>query len=329
MGGVSSPVPPVVTNDRGPRSGRKGASGRSPRAGRTTRAFLIANLVGQILIVVTGGAVRLTGSGLGCSTWPQCEPGSFTPAFHAELSIHPFVEFGNRLVAILLAAVAVVVAARVATDRSRARSFRLLGLVPIVGVLAQAVIGGLSVLGDLHPALVGFHLLASMALITGSTVLLHRFSAGDSPARVGVPPRVLALGRALAVVAAVVLTLGVLVTGSGPHSGDDAIGYRFALDPYLMARVHAAAVWVFIGIGAALLVATRDGPDVLRRRLRVLAAVTVAQGVIGYVQLFTGLPEVLVGAHLLGAALLTTATTYVYLALHTREEAVVPRGASG
>ncbi len=290
-----------------------------PRRSRLTHGFLVANLVGQVLIVVTGGAVRLTGSGLGCSTWPQCEPGSFTPAFHEQLSIHPYVEFGNRLVSIVLTVIALVVAARVGLDRSRSRSFRLLGLVPLLGVLAQAVIGGLSVLGGLHPALVGFHLLASMALIAGSTVLLDRYTSGDGPAHLVVNTRVLAMGRALAVAAAVVLTLGVVVTGSGPHSGDDDTGYRFAFDPFEMAKVHAAAVWVFVALIIGLLVATRrSGPPRLRRRLWALTVVTAAQGLIGYVQVFTGLPEVLVGAHMLGAALLTVTTTFVYLGLRER-----------
>lgn len=321
MGTVSSPASPTARPRTGARPRLPGLDS-DPRGGRRdgiTRGFLVANLVGQILIVVTGGAVRLTGSGLGCSTWPQCEPGSFTPSFHEALSIHPYVEFGNRLVSVVLVAIAVVVAARVSRDRSRSTSLRLLGLVPLVGVLAQAVIGGLSVLGDLHPAIVGLHLLASMALIAASTLLLHRFSRSDGPPRPVVGPRVLALGRALAVTAPVVLVLGVLVTGSGPHSGDEELGYRFALDPFAVARVHSLAVWVFIAVGLGLLTATRHGPEPLRRRLRVLAVVTAVQALIGYVQLFTGLPAVLVGAHMLGAALLTAATTHAYLALHARE----------
>lgn len=294
-----------------------------------TRGFLVANLVAQVLIVVTGGAVRLTGSGLGCSTWPQCEPGSFTPQLHEALSIHPYVEFGNRLLTVVLVAIAAVVAVRVGLDRSRSASFRLLGVVPILGVLAQAVIGGLSVLADLNPAVVGSHLLASMLLVAVSTVLLERFTAGDGPARAVVPPRVLWLGRALAAVAVVVLALGVVVTGAGPHSGDEAVGYRFAVDPYAVARWHAAAVWVFVGLGVALLVLTRRGPRRLHRRLWLLAAVTAAQGLVGYVQLFTGLPEVLVGLHMLGAALLAAATTHVYVALHERAPAGLgPRAAS-
>ena len=290
---------------------------------RLTRRLLLANLAAQVLIVGTGGAVRLTGSGLGCSTWPQCEPGSFTPQLHEALSIHPYVEFGNRLLTFVLTAVAIAVAARVGLDRRRATSFRLLGLVPLLGVLAQAVIGGLSVLGDLHPAIVGLHMLASMALVAVSTVLLGRFTAGDGPARVVTTRAVLWLGRALGVAATVVLALGVVVTGAGPHSGDSDVGYRFAVDPWEVARLHAAAVWVFAAIGVAMLVLTRRGPRRVNRRLWLLAAVTLAQGAIGYVQLFTGLPEVLVGLHMIGAALLAAATTHAYLGLHERDAVAV------
>lgn len=290
---------------------------------RLTRRLLVANLAAQVLIVGTGGAVRLTGSGLGCSTWPQCEPGSFTPQLHEALSIHPYVEFGNRLLTFVLTAVAIAVAARVGLDRRRATSFRLLGLVPLLGVLAQAVIGGLSVLGDLHPAIVGLHMLASMALVAVSTVLLGRFTAGDGPARVVTTRAVLWLGRALGVAATVVLALGVVVTGAGPHSGDSDVGYRFAVDPWEVARLHAAAVWVFAAIGVAMLVLTRRGPRRVNRRLWLLAAVTLAQGAIGYVQLFTGLPEVLVGLHMIGAALLAAATTHAYLGLHERDAVAV------
>jgi cytochrome c oxidase assembly protein subunit 15 len=294
------------------------------RGQRLTRGFIVANLVGQVLIVATGGAVRLTGSGLGCSTWPQCEPGSFTPAFHDALSIHPYVEFGNRLVSIALALIAVAVAVGVLRDRTRSRSYHLLGLTPLLGVLAQAVVGGLSVLGNLHPALVGFHLMLSMALVAASTVLLERERAGDAPARAVVSTRVLALGRALAGLAVVVLALGVVVTGAGPHSGDDAVGYRFAVDPYSIARVHSLAVWAFGAVLVAMLVALRPGPARTRRRLWLLLVVAAAQALIGYVQLFTGLPEVLVGVHMLGAALLTAATTHAYVGLRERAPVAVP-----
>ena len=169
--------------------------------------MLVANLVAQMGLVVTGGAVRLTGSGLGCSTWPQCEPGSFTPALHDATSIHPLIEFGNRTLTGVLTIIAVAVAVAVFTDRRRSRGFRTLGLVPILGVLAQALIGGATVLLHLNPAVVGVHLLLSMSLVAVSTVLVSRVDETDAPGQPTVPGRVLVVSRALAVAAAVVLVL--------------------------------------------------------------------------------------------------------------------------
>jgi len=281
---------------------------------------LVANLVAQMGLVVTGGAVRLTGSGLGCSTWPQCEPGSFTPALHDATSIHPLIEFGNRSLTGVLTIIAVAVAVAVFTDRRRSRGFRTLGLVPILGVLAQALIGGVTVLLHLNPAVVGVHLLLSMTLVAASTVLLYRFDEPDGPVQRLVAPRAVVLSRALAVVAAVVLALGVVVTGSGPHGGDDTVAFRFAVDPVLIARLHAGAVWVFVALLVALLVVLVRGqaPPRARRAAYLLLGVTLGQGLIGYAQYFTGLPVVLVGLHMLGATLLTAATTWTLLTLRRR-----------
>jgi cytochrome c oxidase assembly protein subunit 15 len=268
---------------------------------------VVANLVGQILIVVTGGAVRLTGSGLGCSTWPQCEPGQFTPQFHDATSIHPFIEFGNRTVTGLLVVVGVAVAALVCLDRGRARSYRWLGLAPVLGVVAQAVVGGIIVLLDLPPALVGIHLLISMALVAASMWLVVRTREGDAAPVTLVDRTTRGLLWVLGALTLVVLVLGVVTTGAGPHSGDDTVGYRLAVDPYLMARVHAAAVWAFVVVLVVILVRVhRAGvPGRARTTGRVLLGVTLGQGLIGYVQLFTGLPVGLVNLHMLGAALLT------------------------
>jgi heme a synthase len=267
---------------------------------------VLANLVGQIVIVGTGGAVRLTGSGLGCSTWPQCEPGEFTPRFHDATSIHPFIEFGNRTVSGILVAVGVVVALLVFTDRSRVRSYRWLGLAPLIGVLVQAVVGGITVLVDLHPAIVGSHLLISMALVAVSMWLVVRTREGDAPPVTLVDRTTRGLMWVLGVLTVVVLALGVVTTGAGPHSGDDEIGYRFALDPYAVARVHSAAVWAFVAVLVVVLVRVlRAGvPGRARTTGWVLLGVTLGQGLVGYVQLFTGLPIALVNLHLVGAALL-------------------------
>ncbi|WP_448060374.1 COX15/CtaA family protein [Cellulomonas hominis] len=301
---------------------------RSDARTRWTHVALVANLVGQIGIIVTGGAVRLTGSGLGCSTWPQCEPGEFTPQFHDATSIHPFIEFGNRTLSGVLVAIGLAVALLVWTDRGRPRSYRWLGLAPLGGVVVQAVVGGITVLLDLNPAVVASHLLISMALVAASTLLLHRSREGDGPGRSVIAPdrRRLASGlRAGLVVATVLaLVLGVVVTGSGPHSGDEEVGYRFALDPYVMARAHAGAVWLFLVVLVAQLwllrrATTAGSAPVARRSALVLLVVTLAQGAIGYVQLFTGLPAALVNLHMLGAALLTAAVTWHLLTLRVRD----------
>lgn len=288
---------------------------------RFTYPVLIANLVAQIGIVVTGGAVRLTGSGLGCSTWPQCEPGHFTPQFHEEATYHRFVEFGNRTLTGVLGVIAVAVAVLVWTNRSRLRSYRLLGFAPLLGVAAQAVIGGVIVRLHLHPAWVSLHFLVSMLLIVTSTLLVHRSREGDGAPVPVVGTAARRLVPVLVVAVGVVLVLGAITTGAGPHSGDDEIAYRFAVDPLLMARVHAAAVWLFVAVLIALLALNRRGPAVLRRRGWVMVALVALQGVIGYVQVATDLPILLVLLHMFGAALLTAGTTRYLLTFRTRASA--------
>jgi cytochrome c oxidase assembly protein subunit 15 len=290
------------------------------------RRILWTNLIAQIGIVVTGGAVRLTGSGLGCSTWPQCEPGRFTPQFQDATSWHPYIEFGNRTLTGVLAVLALATAWVIWRRRDRAPSFRLLGLVPLVGVTVQAVVGGLTVLFELHPGLVAGHFLISMALVAASTALLIRHKASDGARAAVVGPFARRLTAALVPLAVVVLVLGVVTTGSGPHSGDAEVGYRFALDPTLIARVHAGSVWLYVAGVIALVVALRrSATPSARSAAELLLTVTLLQGLIGYVQYFTGLPELLVGAHMLGASLLVVAQ--VNQVLSTRERAAVPRPA--
>nr|WP_246012662.1 COX15/CtaA family protein [Myceligenerans xiligouense] len=292
------------------------------RLRRWTPAILWANLISQIGIIVTGGAVRLTGSGLGCSTWPECEPGQFTPAFHEATSLHPYIEFGNRTLTGVLGVIALAVFLVMISDTSRTRGYRLLGLVPGLGVIGQAVIGGVVVLLDLHPGWVSLHFGVSGALVALSLYLLHRSAEGDGPPRVVVPAAAHALAWALGALTVVVVVLGVLTTGAGPHSGDAEVGYRLALDPAAMSKAHAAAVWAFLVALAAYLVVLHravGGPLAAARRAAwLLVAITLAQGVIGYVQYFTGLPILLVGLHMLGAALMIAGTTRVLLTTRVR-----------
>ncbi len=299
-----------------------GAVGRwLDSARRFTTPALVANLVAQIVIVGTGGAVRLTGSGLGCSTWPLCEPGEFTPSFHEATSLHPFIEFGNRTLTGVLGVIAIVVAVLVWSARDRSTSYRVLGLVPLFGVVFQAVLGGITVLVDLHPAVVGSHLLISMVLIAASAVLLDRSREGDGAPVPLVSAKTRIVSWVLMVALVPVLVLGVVVTGAGPHSGDSEVGYRFAVDPAHITQFHSASVWVFTALLVTLLVMVyRTSPRVDRARQAVvlLLVVTLAQGLIGYVQYFTGLPEVLVAAHMIGAAMLTAGAARVPLALRRR-----------
>lgn len=307
-----------MTATAAPTSWFAALAGRIDRFRHWTRAVLIANLIGQIGIIGTGGAVRLTESGLGCSTWPQCEPGHFTPQFHEATTLHPYIEFGNRTLTVVLGVISVLVLVAVYTDLKRSKRYRLLGLVPIVGVLAQALIGGVVVLLHLHPGWVSLHFGVSGALVAASLYVLHRHDEGDSaPTRV-VGPRVHALAWVLAALTAVVVVLGVLTTGAGPHSGDAEVGYRIAVDPALLTRLHAAAVWVFLAALVAYLVAVRRGPVHVRRAALILLVITLAQGVIGYVQYFTDLPELLVGLHMIGAAMLIAGTARVWLTNRVR-----------
>ncbi len=293
----------------------------SRRIGRRwERRILWANLIGQVTIVVTGGIVRLTASGLGCSTWPQCEPGQFAPVLHEATSWHPMIEFGNRTVTLLLGVLALATAWAIVPQRHRATSFRWLGLVPLLGVAVQAVVGGLIVLLDLHPGWVAMHFLISMVLVAASTALLVRHREGDGPAVPLVSGRVRTLGWALVPLVTVVLALGVVTTGSGPHSGDEKIAYRLAIDPVLVSRVHAGSVWLFaLGVVAlAVLVLRRPAPAEVRRTVVLLLAVTALQGAVGYVQYVTGLPGVLVAVHMLGASLLVVAQVRMVLSLRGR-----------
>ena len=281
---------------------------------------LVANLVTQIAIVVTGGLVRLTGSGLGCPTWPQCVPGSYTPVVQQPEGIHSYIEFGNRTLTGVIGLVALAALVAVALDvrrRRRPRRLVVLAAVPLVGVVVQAVLGGITVLTHLSPATVAAHFLVSALIVAASTVLLSRVQAGDGPARLVVRAEVKWLVWALAGLTAVVLVLGTVVTGSGPHSGDADAPARFGLDPRSISWLHADAVLVWFGVLLAILVALRLSEGPLRRAL-VVFGVGLAQGLIGYVQYFTGLPVIAVALHLLGACLLVVAVTRLVLANHDR-----------
>jgi len=309
-------------------SARDAGTPPSPVA-RWLTPVLVANLVAQIGIVVTGGLVRLTGSGLGCPSWPQCVPGSYTPVVTQPQGFHKDIEFGNRLLTFVVS-VAAIAAFAVVLRHVRAgfggRRLLRLALVPPVGVAVQAIVGGVTVHTDLNPNVVAPHFLISMVLVAASTALLLEAggvgAAHAAPAAVRPPIRVLA--GLLCAVAAVVVVLGTVVTGSGPHSGDAEKPARLGFDPRTVSWLHADAVWLFVGLVLALLLSlslTGDAPRLLRRAWALLA-VTLLQGAIGYTQYALDLPIALVSLHLLGASLLVVAVTaaaYPLLARPRRE----------
>ena len=267
----------------------------------------------QAALVVTGGAVRLTGSGLGCPTWPECTPGSYTPVPHqAEEALHVWIEFANRLLTFVLVIAAIVVLAAVL--RTGRKDLRGLALGQFLGIFGQGVLGGITVLTDLHPLPVAGHLILSIILIAGATSLrAQRFApkVAETPA---------SLTKKIASVHVItsfaVIVLGTLVTGSGPHAGDEK-AQRFGFDIQTVAWIHADVVIFLLGTTFAFFVAT--GTSVAtKRRLKIFTVIALAQGAIGYIQYFTGIPEVLVAAHLLGATLVWIAAWRVWLSVTTR-----------
>jgi len=282
------------------------------------RGILVANLVAEIGIVVTGGIVRLTGSGLGCPTWPECLPGSFTPVRTDESSIHDLVEFGNRLLTFVVVILAIASLYSVLTQWPRRGRLQLVALGVLAGIPAQAILGGITVLTGLNPYLVAGHFLLSMVLVVLSTALV-RGSRDDvsGPGELLVHPIARVVALVTCCVGAVVVVLGTIVTGSGPHSGDAETPARTGFDPRVVSWLHADTVMLFCGLVVATLVAVlitaRAGEP--RRAWWVVLAVTLTQGVIGYVQYFTALPVILVLLHMLGASLLVASLTWGVLAM--------------
>ncbi len=259
------------------------------------------------VLVVTGGAVRLTGSGLGCPTWPRCTDSSFTP--HGALDVHEAIEFGNRMLTFVL--VAIAIATFFSAWQSRRRDLRLLALVLALGIPAQAVIGGITVLSNLNPWVVSFHLLCSLAIIGLSVLFIWRL---DHPAGKPAGGPLAMLAGATFVAAWAVLYAGTVVTGSGPHAGDRD-SPRNDLDPLQVSQIHADLVFLFVGLTVGLLFALRagGGSALARRAVLTLLLLQLGQGVVGFVQYFTDLPIVLVGIHMLGAALISACVTWVLI----------------
>ncbi len=289
---------------------------RSPSR-QLMRRLAVASLVSNIAIVVTGGAVRLTGSGLGCPTWPRCTDQSFV--VQDAMGVHGFIEFGNRMLTFVLAAVAITTWVVAMRYRPRRAALRRLATVLALGVPAQAVLGGFTVLTDLNPYAVALHLLLSLSMIAVAVVLVRRVDEQDRPPVSTVPLPVARLAQATYVVTWMVLYVGTVVTGSGPHAGD-ADSPRTGLRPAAVSQVHADLVFLLVGLTIGTLVAfvVVRAPERAVRAVVWLLGVELGQGLIGFVQYFTDLPVLLVGLHVLGATLVVAAATWMLLGTRDR-----------
>ena len=275
----------------------------APSANRALLKLSTLMVFTQSAIVFTGALVRITGSGLGCSTWPECTPGSYTPTSdQPEAPLHAWIEFGNRLLTFVLLINALALMFTIL--KSGRGELRKLGALQIVGILAQGVLGGVTVLTALNPATVAAHFLLSIILIAGALSLRQR-AHGKSLIEITLIPLVSKLIWLHLLLTALVIFAGTIVTGSGPHAGDSA-AERFNLDSRTMAWIHADLVIALLGVSIALLIAIRLGlagvaHQVLSGRIQIFLIIALAQGGIGYIQYFTKLPEALVAAHIIGS----------------------------
>jgi cytochrome c oxidase assembly protein subunit 15 len=270
----------------------------------------------QAALVVTGGAVRLTGSGLGCPTWPECTPGSYTPVPHqAEPVLNVWIEFGNRMLtfALVLASLVLIVSVL----KGGRRDLRSLAIGQFLGIFGQGILGGITVLTGLHPVTVALHLLLSMVLIAGATSIhIRRF---EPSINIESSKLTKSLARLHVSIMFIVIILGTVVTGSGPHAGD-AQAERFTFDIRTVAILHADFVIFLFGITIAFFVAVGTSAQT-KIKLRTFTIIALAQGVIGYVQYFLGVPALIVGIHLLGAAVLWISAWRVFLSSRIRMDA--------
>lgn len=295
----------------------------------TPAAYRRLTLVAALLlafIIVTGGAVRLTGSGLGCPDWPTCDDSRVV----APLEFHAMVEFVNRTITGFVS-VAVILAVLGAVFRSpRRRDLTWLAVGLVAGVIAQILLGGLTVLWELKPQIVMAHFLVSLVLLANAVVLHYRAGwPDDGPVRRVVPGELVGMGRLVLAAAGLAAFLGTVVTGSGPHGGDPDVE-RLRFDVPDVARAHGASVVLFLAVTLLTLWRLRKAgaPRALLRAGEVLLAVSVAQAVVGYTQYFTGVPVVLVAVHIAGAAAVWAAAVRFLAGFSTRVAAGSPAPAA-
>jgi len=296
---------------------------------RTQRIVAALVILTQGGIAVTGAIVRVTASGLGCPTWPQCFPGSFTPVPHAEVAgIHQAVEFGNRMLTFLVVLTAAAAVIAVTRARRRPEVVRYAWLMP-ASTVAQAIIGGITVLTGLLWWTVAIHLLVSMAMVWLSVLLYAKIGEPDDGVPATVVPMPLRQLTALSGVAlSAVLVTGTMVTGAGPHAGDKSVERpvpRLEVEITTLVHMHSTLLIAYLALVVALgfaLAAVR-APRPVMTRLGVLAALVVAQGALGAVQFFTGVPEALVALHVAGAGACTAATAALWASMRERNTTAV------
>lgn len=280
-----------------------------PVSGTLLRRLALTSIIANVGIVVTGGAVRLTASGLGCPTWPRCTDDSYVTT--PEMGVYGVIEFSNRMLTFAVGLVALATVLAVLVHRPRRPGLLALAVAVFFGIPAQAVVGGITVLTNLNPWVVGLHFLASMAVIAAAYALWRRIGDPDGPSVAVVPTPLRTLARIATGVTVAVLVIGTWVTGSGPHAGDHGAA-RNGLDPESISQVHADGVFLLIGLSVALVFAFRAvGARRATRAAVVLLAVELGQGLIGFVQYFTHVPALLVGAHMLGSCLVLLAALAV------------------
>ncbi|GAA1495946.1 COX15/CtaA family protein [Paeniglutamicibacter kerguelensis] len=281
---------------------------------KTVHRLAIASLVSQIGIIVTGGAVRLTKSGLGCSQWPNCVPGSMTPV--PEQGVHGLIEFGNRTLTFVLVVIAVAFLVSIWRFRATHKTLFGLSIALLAGIPAQAIIGGITVLTKLNPWVVSLHFIVSAAMVMAATLLVNRTGAlrrGETSLGKPAGTTQQFLAWTILATSALAIVLGTIVTGTGPHAGD-ADSPRHLFDPYFVTRLHVVPVYLLVAatLIALFLALRNDGDRQLRTPLVLMTAVVLLQGIIGYTQHFTGLPILLVLFHMLGASLLAAAAINVW-----------------
>ncbi|MET0715844.1 MAG: COX15/CtaA family protein [Mycetocola sp.] len=289
---------------------------------RRVRVVAWLNLVAQTALVGTGGAVRLTGSGLGCPTWPRCTAESFVST--PEMGIHGVIEFGNRTLFFVLQIIAIFALLFVLKYRKQRRDLFILTLIPACSVLFQAVVGGITVLSGLNPYVVGLHFVLSITLVVLAAVLVFRVYNGNGERVLAVPAWLAAVTHAASFFVAVTIIVGILTTGSGPHAGDKGAA-RNGLDPELLQHVHSWPAYITLGLTVVIVAAAWLLPvPSLRFPAALLLAVEGVQIVVGVAQARMGLPEILVGLHMVLACVLAAAMTVTVLNLKT--PASVPVG---